>query len=159
MTYKTCSEFNRWELCHNLGRILMSKNHYRQLINQKIQTNLCKYHHNFRKVLIVRPQKFPIWPVDKWKDMAQLNLVWMHIQHCKKHIKELMHKNKKLCPHISTIEQSWSWTTLASIKSPFMGKQLNQAGTTCQIPHKWRRQQTNKVNNGRIEWDKLMKYK
>lgn len=34
--------------------------------------------------------------------------------------------------YLSTIEQSWSWTTLASIRSPFIGKQLNQAGITCQ---------------------------
>lgn len=34
--------------------------------------------------------------------------------------------------YLSTIAQSWSCTTLASIKSPFIGKQLNQAGTTCQ---------------------------
>jgi len=32
---------------------------------------------------------------------------------------------------LSTIAQSWSCTTLASIKSPFIGKQLSQAGTTC----------------------------
>lgn len=48
-------------------------------------------------------------------------------------IKSLSRK-RKLITHLSTIEQSCSWTILASTKSPFRGKHPNHAGTTCIVP-------------------------
>lgn len=48
--------------------------------------------------------------------------------------KDMLSLNRALMPNIpfQHCGQSWLWTTFASMRSPFNGEQLNQAGRTYQ---------------------------
>lgn len=74
-----------------------------------LETNLCKYRYNFREILIIVAQKFPIIPEIRHGQYRKLSVRQTETKFSKKSVIKIKTVNKKIWhPHLSTIEQSWS---------------------------------------------------